>query len=230
MTVDKDNEGTFVRAEPQLNEMGFSTVRFDFRAHGKSSGNSITDSTISGELADLEAVVDFLRKQGISWTGLAGASLGGGIAALYAEKHPETTDALFLANPAINFEEGYLKSAAVRWAMKELANIYRRTKHQGFEEFIEVTSRKFKEGKKLFNEMKLYSPCKSLQKYTGKLLIVQGDRDSLVDHQDVITCYEGLFNPHKRLEIIKGSEHGFHEEPYETQVVEVLVNFFKEAI
>jgi len=47
MTVDKDDEGIFVRAEKELNRLEFSTLRFDFRAHGKSQGNSITDFTIS---------------------------------------------------------------------------------------------------------------------------------------------------------------------------------------
>ena len=42
-------------------------------------------------------------------------------------------------------------------------------------------------------------------------------------------CYQGLSNPNKRLEIVEGSEHGFHEEPYETEVAEMLVNFFKDS-
>lgn len=222
MTVDKDDEGIFVRAETILNEMGFSTLRFDFRAHGKSSGNSITDFTISGELRDLETVISFMKKQRIRWIGLAGASFGGGIAALYASKNPKDIQVLFLANPAIDFEKGFLNPTA-RWAMKEFANVYSRIRHKGF---IEVASRKFKVGKKLFDEMKLYNPCEALQKYSGRLLIVHGDKDSKVDYQDVVECYEKLNNPHKSSEIIKGSEHGFHNEPYETLVVEKIVNFF----
>ncbi|OGM15492.1 hypothetical protein A2V56_03765 [Candidatus Woesebacteria bacterium RBG_19FT_COMBO_42_9] len=30
MTVDKNEEGIFVRAEPKLNMLGFATIRFDF--------------------------------------------------------------------------------------------------------------------------------------------------------------------------------------------------------
>ena len=225
MTVNKDDEGIFVRSEPELNKLGFSTLRFDFRAHGKSSGNSITDFTISGELEDLEATVSFIKNQGISWIGLAGASFGGGIAALYAGKYPETIKALFLANPAVDFEKGFLKPTT-RWAMKHFANLYSRIKHKGF---VEVASRKFKVGKKLFDEMRLYNSCKSLQKYSGKILTVHGDKDSKVAYQDIVECYQNLSNPNKKLEIVKGSEHGFHGEPYETEVVKMLVNFFKET-
>lgn len=223
MTVDKDDEGIFVRAEPKLNELGFSTLRFDFRAHGKSSGNSITDFTISGELKDLDVAVSFMEKQGIKWIGLAGASFGGGIATLYASNNPQAIGALLLANPAIDFEKGFL-NPTTRWAMKHFANLYSRIKHKGF---IEVASSKFKMGKKLFDEMKLYNPCAALQKYNGKLLVIHGGRDTKVAYRDVVECYEKLTNPNKRLDIIKGSEHGFHEEPYETQVVGKIVNFFE---
>jgi len=222
MTVDKDDEGVFGRAEPRLNELGFSTLRFDFRAHGKSSGNSITDFTISGELNDLDTIISFMKKQGLKWIGLAGASFGGGIAALYASENPQTIQALLLANPAVNFEKGFL-NPTTRWAMKHFANLYSRIKHKGF---IEVANKKFKIGKKLFDEMKLYNPCDVLRKYKGRLLIIHGDKDTKVAYQDVVECYEKLDNPNKKLEIIKGSEHGFHEEPYEIRVVEKIVDFF----
>lgn len=225
MTVDKDDEGIFVKAEPKLNELGFSTLRFDFRAHGKSSGNSITDFTISGELIDLDTVISFMEKQGLKWIGLAGASFGGGIAALYASNNPQRIQALFLASPAVDFEKGFLKPTT-RWAMKHFANFYSRIQHKGF---IKIASMKFKMGKKLFDEMKDYRPCESLQKYFNRLMVVHGDKDSKIAYQDVIDCYKALPNKNKKLEIIKGSEHGFHSEPYETQVVEMIVDFFNES-
>ena len=56
ITINKDDEGMFNESEPKLNELGFSTIRFDFRAHGKSTGDSIEDFNISGELIDLETI------------------------------------------------------------------------------------------------------------------------------------------------------------------------------
>ncbi|MEX2028334.1 MAG: alpha/beta fold hydrolase [Candidatus Curtissbacteria bacterium] len=52
-TMNKDRESIFTRVEPLLNERGFSTLRFDFRGHGKSSGDPTGDFTISGEITDL---------------------------------------------------------------------------------------------------------------------------------------------------------------------------------
>ena len=63
MTVNKDDEGIFVRADKELQKLGFSTLRFDFRAHGKSQGESVTDFTISNELKDLDAKLVISRFQ-----------------------------------------------------------------------------------------------------------------------------------------------------------------------
>lgn len=105
MTVNKDDEGIFVRAEKLLNESGVSTIRFDFRAHGESSGKSEDDFTISGELTDLDAIITFAKQEGFEWIGLAGASFGGSISALYSGAHPNDINALLLANPVLDYKK-----------------------------------------------------------------------------------------------------------------------------
>lgn len=224
MTVDKDDEGIFVRSETFLNEKGYSTIRFDFRAHGKSSGDSVKDVTISGELKDLDTVFSFIKEKGYSWIGLAGASFGGGISALYAGEHPQSIQKLFLANPVLDYEKCFL-NPTTPWAKDYFKNSIERYVQNGF---IEIGSRKFKVGKGLFEQMTNYFPCTSLKKYNNPLLIVHGDQDSKVSHQDVKDCFSKIKNPHKQLVIIKGSEHGFHEEPYETEVTEMIFKFFTE--
>ncbi len=222
MTGDKDDEGIFVRAETKLNELGFSLLRFDFRAHGESQGNSIKDFTILGELIDLEAAMSFMKNEGIEWLGLAGASFGGGIAALYVGSHKDKIKKLFLANPVLDYGKWYLKPNTP-WTKKYFINALERIDKYGF---IEVGSNKLKVGRKLFEEMKAYNPCEELKKYTNPLLIVHGDKDSIVAYQDVMACFNSLPSGEKELKIITGSEHGFHEEPYETEVVAMIVSFF----
>lgn len=225
MTVDKDDEGIFVRAEPKLNELGFSTLRFDFRAHGKSQGNPVNDFTISGEIRDLEATVNFIQEQGINWLGLAGASVGGSISALYLGKYPNTFSKVFLANPTLNYEKCFL-DPTTPWAREHFENVFEQLGEKGF---IEVGSRKSKVGKVFFEKMKLYNPCVRLKKYNSPLMIVHGDQDTKIAYQDVIECFENLPNPKKQLKILKGAEHGFHSEPYESQVVEIIVSFFSQS-
>ncbi len=177
MTVAKEDEGIFIRAQQKLNSLGFSTLMFDFRTHGKSSGDSTDDFTISGELIDLETAVQFMKKQGIKWLGLAGASFGGSISALYAGQNPSMIQKLFLANPVLDYNTAFLHPTNV-WALKTFDNFSGKLKHFGF---IEVASRKFKVGKRLFDEMPKYFPYKELSNYKKPLIIVQGDNDEKVN-------------------------------------------------
>lgn len=226
MTVDKNDEGIFVRAEKELNEAGFSTLRFDFRAHGKSQGNSVEDFTISGEIKDLEAVVDYFEKEGIQNIGLAGASFGGGISALYAGKHSSKLKALFLANPCLDYGKCFL-NPTTPWAKEHFENVFERIDKDGA---IKIGSRQFQVGRQLFEEMSDYNPCRELDKYRGPIFMVHGDKDSKVDCGDAVDCFEGLSAEDKELKVLKGSEHGFHDEPFETQVVDMIVNFFRNKL
>ena len=222
MTVNRDDEGIFVRAESKLNELGFSTLKFDFRGHGKSQGDSLTDFTISGELRDLEAAVNFMKDKNILELNIAGASFGGSVSALYAGTHAKEVRALFLANPVLDYEKCFL-NPTTPWAKEHFENVFERLSEQGF---IRVGSRRFKIGKRLFEEMKIYSPCQELKKYKNPLLIVHGSNDSKVSYKDTLDCFNALSNSSKRFEFIEGSEHGFHEEPYESKVVDMIVKFF----
>lgn len=222
MTVDKDDEGIFVKAAQKLKDQKISTLRFDFRAHGKSSGKPATDFTISGELTDLATVMQFVKNEGYQKIGLAGASFGGGIAALYAGQHPNEVDALVLANPALDYKKCFL-NPTTEWAKKHFANLAERLNKDGM---IKIGSRQFGAGAKLFEEMKQYFPDKKLATYDKPLLMVHGTKDSKVSYGDAWEVYQQLDNPQKRFETIDGSEHGFHEEPYENMVTHMIVDFF----
>lgn len=223
MTVSKDDEGIFIRAERKLNELGFSTLRFDFRSHGKSSGNSINDFTISGEIIDLQAAVDFMLEQGISTLGVSAASFGGSIASLYVGDNKDVFKALFLANPVLDYKEGFMDAKTV-WILKYFANL--QDKLQKFR-FIEVGSKGFKLGKILFEQMSIYKPYEALDKYKDSLMIAHGDKDDIVPFDNVLKHFEELDNVNKQFTTIKGSDHGFAEEPYGSEVVDLIVNFFK---
>lgn len=222
MIVDKDDEGIFVRAESKLNEGGFSTLRFDFRGHGESEGDSAKDVTISGEIKDLEAAVSFMKERGIKKLGLGGASFGGGIAALFAGKNPDVVQSLFLANPLLDYEKDVF-DPTTSWAKEFYANVFERIDRDGF---IEMGSRKFRVGRSLFEEMREFNPCNVLKSYKGRIFIVHGDQDDKVAYQNVAACFERLTAEDKHFELLKEAHHGFRTEPYETQVVEMVVSFF----
>ncbi|HSD99079.1 MAG TPA: alpha/beta fold hydrolase [Patescibacteria group bacterium] len=209
----KEGEEPFVKAAEKLHEKGFSTLLFDFRGHGKSSGDSAEDFTITGQLTDIDVAVQFLKDEGCQTIYLAGASFGASAAVLYATSHPEITR-LLLSNPALDYDRTVTKHFAPQLHLLE---------SQGF---IESGSKKFRLGKKLFEELQQFTPYKELEKYKGDLFIVHGDKDQRVAHQPVVEIFEKLTNPRKKFSLILGADHGFHEEPYTTQVAENIINFF----
>lgn len=222
ITTNRGRESVLVAAESVLNQSGFSTLRFDFRGHGDRQNDSEREVKISGTLLDLSANVVFMQDNGIKKIGLVGASFGGAIAALYAADNPDFIQALFLENPVLDFRPVFLEPKTA-WGQEFFGNIEERTRENGF---LEVGIGRFRLGRELFDEMHLYSPTEALVRYPHEIMVVHGDQDTRVDLGDMMGSYKRLPNPHKRLEILTGAEHGFHTEPYKGMVVAMMVDFF----
>jgi pimeloyl-ACP methyl ester carboxylesterase len=71
-------------------------VAFDFRGHGASDPPGDHDYTLAGLAGDIAAVVDALSLPRFV---LAGHSMGGGVALVYAGTHPDQVAGLFLLDP-----------------------------------------------------------------------------------------------------------------------------------
>ncbi len=79
---------------------GFLALRFDFAGRGDSEGTP-EDLTISGEVADLGGVFDYVNKMGGREIHLVGSSLGGTVAILAAAIHANIKSLVTIAAPAI---------------------------------------------------------------------------------------------------------------------------------
>jgi pimeloyl-ACP methyl ester carboxylesterase len=223
MTVARDDEGILVRAEPLLNALGYATLRFDFRGHGRSQGEPLRHFTVSGELADLESAVRLMEERGIVVTGLVGASFGGAIAALYVGQYRHQVEMLLLANPLLSFRSSFLHPDT-SWGRSNFLDFESQLQAKGF---VEVGGTDFKIGPAFFEEAARYDPAAELGKYRGSLMVVHGDRDSKISHLHSRECFAALPNPNKRLRIVEGAEHGFHDEPYESLVTGMIGEYFR---
>lgn len=222
ISVSKESEATFLPAAKKLNRLGFSTLLFDLRCHGRSSGDSIKDFSISGGLKDIAAAVDFMKSKGVNWLGLAAASVGGGIGALYAQECQKQIKALLLLNPALDYDQCFL-APITRHSQTMFTDLWLRLKKDGF---IEIGSRKFKAGTLFFKEMKHYRPQKALKKYVGPLRIIHGTKDKYVDYQAMVDYIKSLSNSEKEFISVLGAPHGFDQEPYKSQAVSLIAEFF----
>ena len=184
ITVDKVNEPVFPVAVKQLNNAGISTVSFDMRCHGKSSGNSIKDFCASGALTDLKTIYEFVRLK-INNLGLVGASFGGSIGSIFAGgADGYNIKALCLINPLLNYNS--LLHPNTDWTKTYFLNATQRINENGY---IEVGSGKLKIGKKFMLDLERFNPLKELNLYKNQLLFLQGDQDICIDIDDGLILY-----------------------------------------
>lgn len=90
-----EDHSIFNKQTAYLQELGYSTLAFDLRGHGRSGLKE--KISIPSHAQDLETI---LQKENIQETNLVGFSLGAAVALEYAHKYPEKISKLCLINPA----------------------------------------------------------------------------------------------------------------------------------
>lgn len=58
------------------------------------------------------------------------------------------------------------------------------------------------------------------------VILVHGMTVDKDDEGIFVTAEPQLNNPSKQIEILRGAEHGFHEESHQTKVTQMIVDFF----
>lgn len=218
ITVDKEDDGVFTYLAKELYKKGFSSFRFDFRAHGKSEGKQ-TDFTIKGQEKDILSAVKFLQKRGYKKFGIIGASFAGGSVSIFSSKHDKIMKFVVMWNALIDYNS-FLHPKLI-WPKKYFSSI-----DSDIEEkcYVEVGSRKFRMGKKIIREMRSLKPWKSLEKYNKPILFIHGDKDDYVPYRDSLKFSRML---KAEMKTIKGGQHGFENKKKEASkaVIDFILGF-----
>lgn len=223
ITVEKNEGGVFTNLANDLADQGFSVFRFDFRGHGESEGRSV-DVTLTGEIQDLESACNEVRDKGYTDIGLVGASFGGGIAVLYAFKHPNIITKLFLWNPVLNYDHCYLRPTMPS-IVKRKNHIKKELREKGW---ATLYGKNFVAGKLLFDEMARMFPYKEIKKLKLPILIIHGDKDTKVPYEDSREASVGV--PNITFVTIKNADHGFHDSKSHAQEAnKVTIDFLKDS-
>ncbi|MBF8250358.1 MAG: hypothetical protein HW400_959 [Candidatus Levybacteria bacterium] len=219
-----EDENIFKNFAKRLCDLGFAVFRFDFRGHGESEGRSI-DMTIAGETRDLEAAVKFLQDKGFEEFGILSQSFGGGAVSFFTSAHQEIVKALVLWNSVIDYAQWI--NPTLPWPIKYWGKpAFERAEKFGF---TEIGSTKFKVGRKLMEEVMTLKPWKELLEILTPTLFVHGDKDNYVRVEDSIKYSHMMKNA--KLEIIKGADHGFHEnQKFAEQGEKATVDFLKKYL
>ena len=187
----------------ELARMGYCAYTFDFCGgsagkKGKSDG-ATTEMSVLTEVADLEAVMEYVRN--LSYiTGapaLMGCSQGGFVSAITAAKHPADVSKLVLFFPALCIPDD-ARAGKMMFARFDPKNP---------PELINCGPMKL--GRCYPADVMDMDPIAEIRSYHGPVLIVHGTKDQIVDVRYSRQAQKAY--PNAKLHIIENGGHGFNK-------------------
>jgi len=188
------NIGSVEDYAPILARSGIVSYVFDFCGGGPSirSDGSTTDMSVLTEVEDLSAILNMAKS--LTYVDerrifLMGESQGGLVSALVAAKEPIAIKGLILLYPAFRIEGDFNDSMSRGdpWPRSQFG--------------IRI-------GKRYADDARRLDTYATIAKYTGNVLILHGDRDSLVPlsySNQAIDAYKAA-----TLVVMPGAGHGFY--------------------
>ena len=199
-----------VAAAAAMRECGFATLRFDLYGHG-ASGGFFRDHTLFKWITNTLAVIDFARKElGFRDIWLSGHSQGGLVAAVAAGMEADRIRGLILRAPAFMLPD---------WA------------RLGNKTGLPFDPARVPETVKIFDGRELggnyirvaqaLSPDETIRRFTGPVLIIQGEDDDVV-RADVSRKAAETYADCE-LVLIKGEGH--HFDRHRDEMISVIKNW-----
>lgn len=217
---DKDERGSFVTLAEKIQEEGYSTIRFDFRGHGESTGIDY-EMTISKEIEDLESVIQFLKDNGYKEIIILGASFGASIVSLVDySKFYEVKALIFWYGALDNYEvlrtDKFLSEKNKKIAVKN-----------GFYASHNKAGKLFRFGIPLFEEIDKYKPKDKIQINNLPKLFVHGLIDETISYKVSVDVHNKCTN--SKLELIENGNHTFDNDSKALkEAVNKTIEFIKE--
>ena len=184
ITADRQEDGFYARLAESLAGAGMSSLRFDFRAHGKSEGR-YEDLTLSGVINDIGSAHGALSGALPAGTPkvVIAAGFGGGLSACWAADSGRPPDGLVLLNPLLDYGKRMLFDKPF-WEDGALTERGR----------AELDGRgwlphgEFRIGRSLFNELFRIRPHERLKELSVPMLAIHGSADSMVPYEIAKRC------------------------------------------
>ena len=195
----------------------FLALRFDFSGNGQSEGE-FSKSTYSKQIAEMQEACGVILKKGVRRLGLAGHSMGAVIAVLTAPRIEAVKAVCTLAGRLTGLNAANFFS---RRQIKELESTGK----------VSFTSRgrSLQLSKEFFADSKQYDLPEAVKSLKTPLMVVHGDADEIIPVEE---AYEAnLLNPERTdLAVISGADHMFSNDKLRSQIVKLVVKWFKEHL
>lgn len=203
-----------------LAKSGYAAFCFDFCGGGivcGSDGDS-RDMSVLTEIEDLRSVIAFAKEQRYTSDEpllLMGCSQGGLVAALTAAELPEEIGGLILQYPALLIPDAARKGEML-WMSFDPDNVPK-----------EMRSGPMRIGRQYATDVMDIDTLPTITRYTGKVLILHGDKDTLVNisgSQAAAEAYEAA-GADVRFQIIPGGKHIFLNPEHIKMAVNTISEF-----
>ena len=198
-----ENRFIFARLSRELEKVGISSIRFDFRGSGNSEG-TFEDMTLSSEASDAKIVVEYAKKRFGDNLGVLGLSMGGTIALLTAREIKP--NAMCLWAPAAKNAEVFRKGG-----MPPHSN-----------EVLDVGGLAI--SPKFIDEMMKTDAFSQAKFYEGPVLILHGTEDPTVPFEHSKALVEEFKNA--KLIPVEGANHTFTSLAWSKLVISKTKEFF----
>lgn len=202
----------FVKAARALGREGCAALRFDFRGSGDSAGE-FEEMTVSGEVQDAVAAVQFAREHVGRPVALLGLSLGGAVAALATERLGDV-------------------AALVLWsAVARPARIARAMGERSSGAPSVVTWQGHYDlggnlvGQAFVADILRIDPLQAARSCQVPVLVIHGTRDQSVPPEDASAYMEAFPGPDKTLHLVEGADHTFSRGAWEDEVIRLTVGW-----
>ncbi|WP_459876930.1 alpha/beta hydrolase [Desulfothermus naphthae] len=190
----KEGGGKAISMAKYFSSHNITTLLFDFSGNGESDGK-FEDITLSGQIQDLNVAINFIKDLGFNKIFVMGRSFGGTTAICYTGYHkPHYVKGVICVNSVARPYELFSKV---------------RTKRDGDKVVLKADEKQVIIKNDFFEDLKKWDILSLAKKISPiPLLIIQGDRDEVVDPKEAQMLYNSARDP-KELKIIKGGDHTF---------------------
>ncbi len=205
----------FVKIARALEKIGVASIRFDFLGSGESDG-LFSEMTLSNEVADCEAIIDYARSLSIfdpCKISLLGFSMGGAVSLVSASRCPEKIDRLVLMSPAANMLE-----VMTRDIRGQRIDMYQ----QGA---IDVGGNML--SKKAIDDVFAINIYACASKLKNRILFIHGTEDDQVPPFTSLKMHE-ILAANSELKLIQGSDHWYSSQLWEKELIDSIVDFFQD--
>ena len=225
--------GGFGKLASALAEAGIMSIRMDFPGTGDSK-EPFTEGTLTNMISDSNASLVFMLANfpaDPSKLGILGYSMGGRIALTIAQQPNSPYEAVGLLAPSANPGKGLLLFFAGSEA--EYERLYAEAStDKGYADYTTQYGQQQQLSKVWFDEMLASSPLDGISAYTGAMLVVHGDKDTVItpeENQAVVAAY-----PAASIVTVPEADHGYgfySDQPEVTKLVQdSFATFFSENL